>query len=61
MKVMRKRKIQSSEVSKFNFLFNKHRMLKRPTKIYGRSYDASEIGKAMADEVDEKIKLNLDI
>jgi len=61
MKVMRKRKIQANEVSKSDFLFNKYRIRKRPTKIYGRSYDAREIGKAMADEVDEKIKLNLDI
>jgi len=61
MKAMRKRKTQPSQVSKSAFLFNKYRIRQRDTKISGRPYEAREIGKAMADEVTEKVKLNLDI
>jgi hypothetical protein len=61
MKVMRNRKPQLRQVSRSAFLFHKYRIRQRDAKTYGRPCEARELGKAMADEVAEKVKLNLDV
>ena len=61
MKAMRNRKTQPSQGSKSALLFHRYRIHRGGAKRYGRPYEAKERGKAMADEVAEKVKLNLDV
>ena len=63
MKAMANRRIQPSRCSKSAFLFHfrRRRVDRGAARRYGAPYEAKAIGKAMADEVAEKVKLNLDV
>lgn len=61
MKTMRNRKTQPSQLNKSALPFHKYRIHQSDAKASDKPYEAREIGKAMADEVAEKLKLNLDV
>lgn len=61
MKNMRSRRTQPNQLNKLAFLFHKYRIYEHDAEKSGKAYETREIGKAMAEKIAKKVKLNLDV